>query len=190
MTECKEGDGVGVVCLSTAVYLCFFFLMIRRPPGSTRVPYTTLFRSRRVGGRGGSGRRHPQHIASHLHHQRIGRTRMQRRVRCKVWIINGRASRGRPGSADSLGPSRIQRPPGKGVHRELRHLARSVTRLQRHRRREIGAVRCALRDHCAEYSRARSPEQRRRPTTPTLRRTVKVCCWLSASDTLLTFQPQ
>src|SRR3546814_5480652 len=31
-------------------YLCFFFLMIRRPPTSTRtdtlVPYTTLFRSR------------------------------------------------------------------------------------------------------------------------------------------------
>src|SRR2546426_4061621 len=31
----------------------FFFLMIRRPPRSTLFPYTTLFRSRRAGGRGG-----------------------------------------------------------------------------------------------------------------------------------------
>src|SRR6266446_7265672 len=28
-----------------AVILCFFFLMIRRPPRSTLFPYTTLFRS-------------------------------------------------------------------------------------------------------------------------------------------------
>src|SRR3712207_9529893 len=27
------------------VYVCFFFLMIRRPPRSTLFPYTTLFRS-------------------------------------------------------------------------------------------------------------------------------------------------
>src|SRR3712207_9337188 len=26
-------------------YMCFFFLMIRRPPRSTLFPYTTLFRS-------------------------------------------------------------------------------------------------------------------------------------------------
>src|ERR1043165_10118679 len=33
--------------------LCFFFLMIRRPPRSTLFPYTTLFRSARCGtGRG------------------------------------------------------------------------------------------------------------------------------------------
>ena len=31
------GEGVG--------WVFFFFLMIRRPPGSTRFPYTTLFRS-------------------------------------------------------------------------------------------------------------------------------------------------
>src|SRR5574340_1560817 len=31
--------------------LCFFFLMIRRPPRSTLFPYTTLFRSRRGRGR-------------------------------------------------------------------------------------------------------------------------------------------
>src|SRR3712207_7430498 len=29
--------------------VCFFFLMIRRPPRSTLFPYTTLFRSRPVG---------------------------------------------------------------------------------------------------------------------------------------------
>src|SRR3712207_7141932 len=33
----------------------FFFLMIRRPPRSTLFPYTTLFRSRLVGQRLGSG---------------------------------------------------------------------------------------------------------------------------------------
>src|SRR3989475_11801848 len=31
-----------------AASLCFFFLMIRRPPRSTLFPYTTLFRSVRV----------------------------------------------------------------------------------------------------------------------------------------------
>src|SRR6266700_6565452 len=29
-------------------FLCFFFLMIRRPPRSTLFPYTTLFRSTRT----------------------------------------------------------------------------------------------------------------------------------------------
>src|SRR3712207_8227748 len=33
---------------SPCEYLCFFFLMIRRPPRSTLFPYTTLFRSRAV----------------------------------------------------------------------------------------------------------------------------------------------
>src|SRR3546814_1587082 len=36
----------------TALFMCFFFLMIRRPPRSTRTytlfPYTTLFRSDRL----------------------------------------------------------------------------------------------------------------------------------------------
>src|SRR3989441_835385 len=36
--------------------VCFFFLMIRRPPRSTLFPYTTLFRSQR--GRGRAGRHH------------------------------------------------------------------------------------------------------------------------------------
>src|SRR5689334_23862053 len=30
---------------SSLLHLCFFFLMIRRPPRSTLFPYTTLFRS-------------------------------------------------------------------------------------------------------------------------------------------------
>src|SRR5205809_4053158 len=33
---------------SSALFLFFFFLMIRRPPRSTLFPYTTLFRSRRI----------------------------------------------------------------------------------------------------------------------------------------------
>src|SRR3712207_7416360 len=32
-------------------FVCFFFLMIRRPPRSTLFPYTTLFRSVAVGDR-------------------------------------------------------------------------------------------------------------------------------------------
>src|SRR5262249_60335273 len=32
-------------CLSLSLSLSFFFLMPRRPPGSTLFPYTTLFRS-------------------------------------------------------------------------------------------------------------------------------------------------
>src|SRR2546426_8396435 len=39
-------------------YFIFFFLMIRRPPRSTLFPYTTLFRSRVLGG-GCSGRGPP-----------------------------------------------------------------------------------------------------------------------------------
>src|SRR5206468_13127618 len=31
--------------VASAMFVCFFFLMIRRPPRSTLFPYTTLFRS-------------------------------------------------------------------------------------------------------------------------------------------------
>src|SRR3712207_8485853 len=31
--------------MESVIYMCFFFLMIRRPPRSTLFPYTTLFRS-------------------------------------------------------------------------------------------------------------------------------------------------
>src|SRR2546430_12438152 len=34
-----------------AITVCFFFLMIRRPPRSTLFPYTTLFRSHHATGR-------------------------------------------------------------------------------------------------------------------------------------------
>src|SRR3546814_19680777 len=41
------------VSTTGGIFLLFFFLMIRRPPRSTRtdtlVPYTTLFRSRKIG---------------------------------------------------------------------------------------------------------------------------------------------
>src|SRR3712207_7755800 len=43
--------------------LCFFFLMIRRPPRSTLFPYTTLFRSRfqpELRARGGAGVPHTE----------------------------------------------------------------------------------------------------------------------------------
>src|SRR6266513_4768821 len=36
-----------LVMYNLPTFLCFFFLMIRRPPRSTLFPYTTLFRSRR-----------------------------------------------------------------------------------------------------------------------------------------------
>src|SRR3546814_16311329 len=51
------------------VYVCFFFLMIRRPPRSTRTdtlfPYTTLFRSRQgaVADAGGRRRRKWHRVA-------------------------------------------------------------------------------------------------------------------------------
>src|SRR5689334_25130647 len=37
-------------------FLCFLFFMIRRPPGSTLFPYTTLFRSRSLPCRRREGR--------------------------------------------------------------------------------------------------------------------------------------
>src|SRR2546429_1245851 len=39
---------VCVCCKSDCRVLCFFFLMIRRPPRSTLFPYTTLFRSEQL----------------------------------------------------------------------------------------------------------------------------------------------
>src|SRR5207249_11519531 len=42
-------DGVNIFCDGGARLFCFFFLVVRRPPRSTLFPYTTLFRSRRIG---------------------------------------------------------------------------------------------------------------------------------------------
>src|ERR1041385_9379107 len=36
---------IRLLCPAGWCFLCFFFLMIRRPPRSTLFPYTTLFRS-------------------------------------------------------------------------------------------------------------------------------------------------
>src|SRR6056297_3928641 len=51
-----------VICLENIII--FFFLMIRRPPRSTRTdtlfPYTTLFRSPGAGARGSGQPRHPR----------------------------------------------------------------------------------------------------------------------------------
>src|SRR6201993_5415441 len=52
------------------VCLCFFFLMIRRPPRSTLFPYTTLFRSRRHRPRPGGGGTGPHRRG----HRRQGRS--------------------------------------------------------------------------------------------------------------------
>src|ERR1017187_1713976 len=45
------------VPFSSVMIVCFFFLMIRRPPRSTLFPYTTLFRS------GGATRQRTRHGA-------------------------------------------------------------------------------------------------------------------------------
>src|SRR2546422_5301643 len=44
-------DSFTMSCVARILLFLFFFLMIRRPPRSTLFPYTTLFRSRRDGGR-------------------------------------------------------------------------------------------------------------------------------------------
>src|SRR2546430_11345117 len=50
-------------------FLCFFFLMIRRPPRSTLFPYTTLFRSR------GRGLVRPEREGRTVAHRRARRLR-------------------------------------------------------------------------------------------------------------------
>src|SRR3546814_19736346 len=51
-------------------FVCFFFLMIRRPPRSTRTdtlfPYTTLFRSLGFGGRRGASTQRPHGAERHV----------------------------------------------------------------------------------------------------------------------------
>src|SRR3546814_11912912 len=65
---------VHLLVLSCSLSCSFFFLMIRRPPRSTRTatlfPYTTLFRSRRIAlvflcqaGNPGQHRQSTQHLA-------------------------------------------------------------------------------------------------------------------------------
>src|SRR3546814_12353921 len=66
-----------ILCMSTVLCICvyIFFLMIRRPPRSTRTdtlfPYTTLFRSRQRARRAQRLERQP-HAVLDLFHHRIG----------------------------------------------------------------------------------------------------------------------
>src|SRR2546430_17570844 len=56
MMRCVRSGVVVIVlllcCIAYSIVFFFFFLMIRRPPRSTLFPYTTLFRSRGLGGFG------------------------------------------------------------------------------------------------------------------------------------------
>src|SRR3712207_8238645 len=65
--------------------LCFFFLMIRRPPRSTLFPYTTLFRSRAC--------EHARSCAFPAYRNPQWRSRVPARA--------GRTARNRPGAAYS-----------------------------------------------------------------------------------------
>src|SRR5256885_8447481 len=59
--------------------LCFFFLMIRRPPRSTLFPYTTLFRSSRGGGSRTRARRPPREAGRSSRRSRTETPRRSRR---------------------------------------------------------------------------------------------------------------
>src|SRR3712207_9556790 len=71
------------MCYSVSYF--FFFLMIRRPPRSTLFPYTTLFRSKRVGhkfagdeGQLGNGDGHGQRRVLEERNERIAERRKDR----------------------------------------------------------------------------------------------------------------
>src|SRR2546430_9858085 len=61
----REGRGAAIDdrASSNDSILIFFFLMIRRPPRSTLFPYTTLFRSARIGRRARGSRRRDRRTA-------------------------------------------------------------------------------------------------------------------------------
>src|SRR3546814_21047319 len=97
----------GFVFLCTVCYVistCFFFLMIRRPPRSTRTdtlfPYTTLFRSRRRRGLPHPGQRirtilHRTPPPRRAHRAGQGSRRQPRRHR-RAPVAIGRQSLGDP----------------------------------------------------------------------------------------------
>src|SRR2546430_8553257 len=72
-------------CRESHIGLCFFFLMIRRPPRSTLFPYTTLFRSvvHLAGHQGGEspGQRGTPVVADHvgLRYVQLGQDRQDRK---------------------------------------------------------------------------------------------------------------
>src|SRR3712207_8016939 len=55
--------------------MCFFFLMIRRPPRSTLFPYTTLFRSDRTADERTGDRDAFREVRRHPHAKLLGLTR-------------------------------------------------------------------------------------------------------------------
>src|SRR3712207_8348911 len=58
-----------MMCLHRTTLLpSIFFLMIRAPPRSTLLPFTTLFRPVEVRPRGVQGRRVPRRAGAHDHH--------------------------------------------------------------------------------------------------------------------------
>src|SRR2546430_9928965 len=61
-----------IYSLENVKHLCFFFLMIRRPPRSTLFPYTTLFRS--VGHMSDLPRHAETKVALHLFDRRGARS--------------------------------------------------------------------------------------------------------------------
>src|SRR2546422_4417783 len=59
-------------CSPPSCFLCFFFLMIRRPPRSTLFPYTTLFRSKKIAADSGVPVETIVHVAEVFAHGRPG----------------------------------------------------------------------------------------------------------------------
>src|SRR3546814_5621385 len=86
--------------LITSSYVLVFFLMIRRPPRSTRTdtlfPYTTLFRSKHMGETYGT-----QGAASFRHGRALG-------VHCGACFRSGSGSRGSRGSRSEEHTSELQ----------------------------------------------------------------------------------
>src|SRR5437899_8476810 len=68
--------------------ICFFFLMIRRPPRSTLFPYTTLFRSPRStktsGGR--PSRRPPTHASACRSEEHTSELQSLRHLVCRLLL--------------------------------------------------------------------------------------------------------
>src|SRR5256884_5073005 len=158
--------------------MIFFFLMIRRPPRSTLFPYTTLFRSRRLGARGrGAGRvvrRSDGGLAAHGLERRTGR-RVRRGIRAR-WAGLRRVAPDRRAPALRPAPVRdvlpllvvqraaVRRDPGRGTGGGSGIGARCLRAVLAPRRRcdrptahrlSVRPLRLAARDAAAADSRRR-----------------------------------
>src|SRR2546425_519160 len=128
-------------------FLLFFFLMIRRPPRSTLFPYTTLFRSRRVGRSRGRPDGHPR---GHVRGVCV-RLRPHRLDALPPRVLPPRL----PGADDLLRRPRrrgtrvsvVQRASGPGVHGRYR-LPRHRRRARHRRDHAQGGVPAAHRGRC------------------------------------------